>query len=1193
MHIYHIKPKENYIFQTEKKEPVEIREICACLVTNSWEVLTATTSEVIGLDGYVRQYLESQGAFFTGAITVKNELTPGLTTQADTNILMLAPQNLTESAPCSEYDEGIPSPDDFVENPPLGESVDNVYGEAYGETDSDDLLYEDKAYLKACQAVSGSKSDDKNIMGRTIKTKPMAISAVIEEGSRIVLSGKVVKLEFKELRTKRVLMILQIADKTNGITCKKYFETADESRAVEKNARSGMQVIVRGDVKFDKYENDYVMYVNDIQRIEEAVDERMDNSKEKRVELHLHTKMSQLDALVNVKDLIKRIKKWGHPAVAITDHGVVQAFPEAQAIASLNGVKVIYGVEGYVFDQRIDKSYHIIILAKNMVGIRNLYRLISISHLQYIYRDRPRIPRDVLMQYREGLIFGSACSAGELMSAVVNHVSYDQLKEVASFYDYLEIQPTTNNDYLVRGGKIADEEGLRDLNRTICKLGEDMAKPVVATCDVHFMDPEDKIYREVMMTGKHFSDAAYQPDIFLRTTEEMLAEFQYLGKDKAYEVVVTNSRLINDDIEELKPIPREKLYSPKIEGAEEDLRAMCYKKSHEWYGNPLPAIVEQRLQEELHSIIGNGFSVLYYIAHRLVKKSLDEGYLVGSRGSVGSSFVATMADITEVNPLPPHYRCPECQYSEFITDGSVGGGFDLPDKKCPHCGIDMKKDGHDIPFAIFLGFDGDKVPDIDLNFSGEYQPNAHKYTEELFGHDNVFRAGTIGTVKDKTAYGYVMKYAESKGIKCNDAFINSLLSGFTAVKNTTGQHPGGVMVIPREMDIHYFTPVQYPANKKESGIITTHFDYHSIEGRLVKLDILGHDDPTIIRMLEDLTGVDALTIPFDDKGVLSLFESPKALGVSAEDLGSKVGTFGVPEYGTKFVREMLVDTQPKTFSDLVRISGFSHGTNVWLDNAKDLIRSGKVKLNEAVSTRDDVMNYLMQKGVEPIVCFKVMENVRKGRGIEKIDKQGKPTTDYISKLKEKQVPQWFIDSCLKISYLFPRAHAVAYVMMAFRIAWFKINYPLAYYAAFFTIRAKAFDSGSMIPGLATQRKKLKVIEAKGREASDVEKSLQTSLELAVEMSLRGFQFSNIDLERSEARKFTIVDGKLMPPLCAIEGLGETAAEAIVASREKGSFTSKADLKRRGKVSQTIIDWLADNGCLADMPEDEQLDLFAL
>lgn len=1082
-------------------------------------------------------------------------------------------------------------------------------------------ILKDEAYLKACKAVAegpkgGSKKGatsslgkDGAIIGRRIKGEPRPLEEIREEDRNVIISGKIVGMDARVLRTSRVLLTMQVADKTSGITLKKFFETEEEAKVLQK-LQNGTPIVARGDIRFDTYANDYAMMLSDLQLGEEEAS-REDRSEEKRVELHLHTKMSMLDGLIDVKQLIKTVKKWGHPAVAITDHGVVQAFPEAQVEAARNGVKIIYGMEGYIFDEDIKRSHHIILLAKNTAGLRNLYRLVSISHLKFIHKNRARIPRDLISEYRDGLIIGSACAAGEVMKALIhcgelrktyatpegaveaifNCPEIEEIKRTASFYDYLEIQPVCNNDFLVRTGEVYGAQGLQAINMAICRLGEELGKPVVATCDAHFLNPEDQIYREILIS-RFFADADKQPPIFLRTTEEMLGEFTYLGEEKAREVVITNPNRINDEVEHLEPVPKETLYSPKIDGAEEALRSMCYKKAHEWYGDPLPKIVQDRLEYELGSIIGHGFGVLYYIAHQLVKKSLDDNYLVGSRGSVGSSFVATMADITEVNPLPPHYRCPNCRYSQFIEDGSVGGGFDLEDKDCPECGTAMKKDGHDIPFAIFLGFDGDKVPDIDLNFSGEYQPKAHKYTEELFGKDNVFRAGTIGTIQDKTAFGYVKKYTEKKGVVCNTAYASSLIHGFTKVKNTTGQHPGGVMVVPRGMDIHHFTPVQYPANKKESGTITTHFDYHSFEGRLVKLDILGHDDPTIIRMLEDLTGVNARTIPFDDKATMSLFSTTKALGLDEKELGSPVGSFGVPEFGTRFVRQMLEDTKPQTFSELVRISGFSHGTNVWLDNAQDLIKNGVVKLNEAISTRDDIMNYLIQKGVEPIISFKVMENVRKGNRLCQ-KKTDIPLEKEIQAMKAKNVPEWFFESCRKISYLFPRAHAVAYVMMAFRIAWFKINYPLAYYATYFTIRAKEFDSQVMTKGAEAIHNAMKAIDAKGLEASEKEKGLYTSLELAYEMALRGYSFLNVDIHQSHAYRFTIRNNKILPPLCAIDGLGDSAAEVIVKAREQSDFVSKADLKSRGKVSQSVMDLLEAQGCLDDLPEDLQMDLFAM
>lgn len=1207
MKVWHIIPKQDVYIPITKSQRVRIEEICASPAGDSWHIKTQSEQAVSDLDVLrqsVRQYLS-----LPGQVQIEHAVVP-------------------------LYHGGDMGFEDIPEDDPLNSiadiSVDDLEGYDIPHEDCyDDLddLYEDASdvlqdedYKKACKAAeespkssgSGSTTAHSKVwLGKSFTGDVTPINDVLgEERNGVIFRGKVVQVEFRELKSKRILLTFQMADKTNGIAAKKFIDVAKSSGKYRRrnsmtpeeydwlvqNLQKGAYIRVRGDVQYDTYQNDYVLNVYDLMTDQGDTIEREDNNPTPRVELHLHTVMSDMDALITVKQLIKTIKKWHHPAVAVTDHGVVQSFPLLQEISrdKTNNVKVIYGMEGYLFDDNINTSYHIIILAKNQVGIRNLYKLVSISHLKYIYRGRPRIPRAVLNEYREGLILGSACEAGELIRSMVQKkLPYEELKKIAAYYDYLEIQPITNNGFLVREGYVKDDEGLRDINRTIVKLGDDLGKMTCATCDAHFMNPEDKIYREILMTGKGFKDAQYQPELYLRTTDEMLKEFAYLGEDRAREVVITNPNKVNDMIEDVKPVPKETLYFPQIAGSSEALKDMCYKKAHEIYGDPLPKVVEDRLTEEFTSILGHGFGVLYYIAHKLVKHSNDDGYLVGSRGSVGSSFVATMSDITEVNPLPPHYVCPHCQYSEFFTKGEYGGGFDLPDKKCPKCGTPLLKNGHNIPFAIFLGFDGDKVPDIDLNFSGEYHPKAHKYTEELFGKDNVFRAGTIGAVKDKTAYGYVMKWAEKRGIKVNDAYVNSLVSGCTGVKSTTGQHPGGVMVIPRDMDVHHFTPVQYPANKKDSGIITTHFDYHSIEGRLVKLDILGHDDPTVIRMLEDLTGIKATTIPFDDPETMSLFSSTKALGVTPEMLGSKVGSLGIPEFGTKFVRQMLVDTKPKTFSELVRISGFSHGTDVWLNNAQDLITSGTVPLKEAISTRDDIMNYLIQHDIKPKTSFKVMENVRKGKGIDKLNKLGQKTTDYEGELKAGHIPQWFIDSCHKIGYLFPRAHAVAYVMMAFRIAWYKINQPLAYYAAFFTIRAKAFKLSAMIGGLEVQQKAMKEIATKGKSASKIEQDLYSALELAVEMSLRGYEFMNVDVRYSAATKFTIRDGKILPPFTAIDGLGESVAEQIVAARDVQPFSSKADLRIRGKVGQTLIDVMAEEGCLGDLPEDEQIDLFAM
>ena len=1034
------------------------------------------------------------------------------------------------------------------------------------------------------------------------------------EETTIVVSGFFHSLDIREIRPKedskavqrarekgeepkkRSIITGHIVDDNNSLAIKYFTRPTEDGEKLLKIFKSVGKVQVKGNVMYDeKFVKDYVLNLHSVRPVEEDESmKRVDTREDTRVELHLHTKMSEKNALVAVKDIVNRVKEWGHSAVAITDHGVVQAFPEAQAYSLEKGVKILYGVEGYLIETEDQKvPHHIIIFAKNMVGLRNLYKMISISHLNY-FDEYPRLPRTVIENHREGILLGTSCKSGELIQAIVHGATDEELQNIASFYDYLEIQPHENYKDFIKEGLLKTEEELKDINRRIVALGDTLQMKVVATGNVHYMDPEDKLYREIMLTASGVKDPKDKADQHMRTTDEMLEEFAYLGEDVAYQVVVTNTKAIEESIEYIIPIPNG-TYSPKIEGADKALEDMCYAKAKSIYGDPLPKTVQDRLDYELKSIIGNGFGVLYYIAHKLVKKSLDDGYLVGSRGSVGSSFVATMADITEVNPLEPHYVCPSCKWSEFYLKGEYAGGFDLPRRACPECGTPLIANGHDIPFAIFMGFHGDKVPDIDLNFSGDYQGRAHKYTEELFGRDNVFRAGTIGTIADKTAIGYAYKYADANDLQKRRGFIERLSTGFTKVKNTTGQHPGGIMVCPRDMDVHHFTPVQYPANKKESGIITTHFDYHSIEGRMTKLDILGHDDPTIIRMLEDMTGIPSTSIPFDDPATLSLFSSTKALGLTPAQLqGDKVATLAVPESGTGFVRAMLEDSKPQTFSDLVRISGFSHGTNVWVDNAQTLIKTGTCKLNEAISTRDDIMNFLRNQGVADNVAFSVMENVRKGKGIEKRNKEGIAQTNYEEQMREAQVPEWFIASCKKISYLFPRAHAVAYVMMAFRIAWYKINYPLAFYASYFSIRAKAFDLKIMMGSLEEQQQEFKRLKALADkyEASQKEKDLMSALEVSLEMKQRGYSFANVELYKSQARRFMIKDEtSLLPPFVAVTSLGEKVADAIVEEREQAEFLSIKDLRRRTKMSQTIANRMVELGCLGDLPEDEQMSLF--
>ena len=1028
------------------------------------------------------------------------------------------------------------------------------------------------------------------LFGSGVDGELTAIDDIGNESKSVIIMGIIEKVDSRELRQTN-LLFFDIADETQGISAKAFFRDKEEFERVLDALKVGLQVRVRGSVRFDTFSNDLVIFADSMKI--EPIKLREDNAEVKRVELHAHTQMSQLDAVDSAKDLVSTAARWGWPAVAITDHGVVQAFPEAMNIVidKKLSIKVIYGMEGYLtgddYKQKI--ANHIIILAKNMEGLHNLYKLVSLSNLRFFYY-KPRIPKKILAEYRNGLILGSACVAGELMRAIVAHESEEKLIEIASFYDYLEIQPIQNNEFFLSSDKYPDIntlDDLRALNLKVAELAKKMGKMLVATCDVHFLNPEDAIYRAVIQFGNGYKDEAEnQPPIFLRTTDEMLKEFDYLGEELAYEAVVTNPRKIADMIERIQPIPDDdKLYSPSIPGADEEIKTMSYSRAHAMYGENLPKIVQDRIDLELKPIIGHGFSVLYLIAQRLVKKSNMDGYLVGSRGSVGSSFIATLTGITEVNPLPPHWRCPHCQYSKFVTDGSYGCGYDLPDKDCPVCGTPMVKDGHNIPFAVFLGFDGDKVPDIDLNFSGVYQPVAHKYTEILFGKDNVYKAGTIATVADKTAYGFAKHFFENKGEKKRDAYIQRIVNGCLGTKRTTGQHPAGIMVVPRNMDVHFFTPVQHPADKKDSPIVTTHFDYHSISSRLVKLDILGHDDPTVIKMLEDVTNRDPKTIPFDDPATLSLFHSTEALGLTPEELGATSGTFGIPEFRTSFTRQMIDDTHPSCFSDLVRISGFSHGTNVWLDNAQTLIRGGTCTLHDAISARDDIMNYLMQHGVDPLLSFNIMEKVRKGKGAKIL------TPEIIDGLLKCGVPQWYIDSCLKIKYLFPRAHATAYVMMAYRIAYCKVHYPLAFYAAYFSIRADAFDANIVAGGKNVIKTKLKELTAI-EKPDDKQKELIIVLQLAWEMYLRGYSVEHVDLYRSLADKFIILDKSLLPPFTSLKGFGLVAAKSVVEARKYGEFTSIADLKKRAAVSKTNVELLRDHGCLDGMAESDQLELFA-
>ena len=1024
-----------------------------------------------------------------------------------------------------------------------------------------------------------------------IKEQVVKVADLNSDYGKIALEGKVIGTDTRVLKNGKTLVMFNLYDGTSTITCKAFVPPEKVDDVVKRIAES-TRLKIQGNAQYDMYAKELGVIANVIVEVPAIAETtRKDNSEVKRVELHLHTQMSQMDAVTSATDLIKRAASWGMKSIAITDHGVVQAFPEAKKAADAVGIKVIYGVEAYfVPDEELPdekdaykkvRPYHAIILIKNYKGLRNLYELISISHLHYFHK-RPRILKSVYEKYKEGLILGSACEQGELYRAIVNKKSEEEIERIANYYDYLEVQPLGNNEFMLRDGTFESKQDLENVNKKIIDLGDKLGKLVVATCDVHFMDPQDEIYRRILMAGQGFSDCDNQAPLYLRTTEEMLKEFYYLSESKAREIVIENTNKIADMCEEISPISKDKC-PPHIDGAEEEIKTICNQKAKELYGDPLPEIVSDRLKRELDSIIKNGFSTLYLIAQKLVKKSNDDGYLVGSRGSVGSSFVANMLSITEVNSLPPHYRCPNCKYSDF-TDYGIGNGVDLPDKNCPKCGEKLFKDGMDIPFETFLGFKGDKEPDIDLNFSGEYQAKIHKYTEKLFGEGKTFKAGTVGTMAEKTAFGYVKKYYEERNKPVTNAEISRIVQGLLGVKRTTGQHPGGIIVVPHERDIYEFCPVQHPADDPNSDIITTHFDYHSIDKNLLKLDMLGHDDPTMIRMLQDLTGIDPKTIPLDDKKVMSLFTSTKALGIEPHQINSEVGSFGVPEFGTKFVRGMLMDTKPTTFEELIRISGLSHGTDVWLNNAQELINNGTVTLKEAICTRDDIMTYLIKKNLPSEDAFKIMENVRKGKGLKE---------EQEAMMREYNVPEWYIDSCKKIKYMFHKAHAVAYVTMAFRIAWFKVYHPLAYYAAFYSIRADEFDSEIMIYGKQRVKDKMKELESQGNNISQKDKSMYTILEIVLEMYERGFEFLPIDLYKSDSKKFKIEDGKIRPPLSSIPGLGEVAAISIRngVEEEKGKFISIDEFQLKAKVGNSTIELLKKFGCLQGMSKSNQISLF--
>ena len=1137
--------------------------------------------------------------------------------KAETEEIPLPPEPPEETEFIVTNCSGQPIPEEIPlpEEPPQNDLESYHYeenGSCGSEVDAD--------FARAYELLYGNGGKGKNgnsvIWGKNFRGEPRPLDDITEEENNVVVEGQFVKcfdkdgvltsFNERELRTKRVKLSFNLSDDTNGIFINMYFQTLEECHKFKSLIKPGVYLRIMGDARRDRYAFDEMtIEPKGIMLIEK--EERMDNAEVKRVELHCHTKMSKMDALTPMEDLVKKAIKWGHKALAITDHGVVQAFPFCYDAAEGSDLKLIFGMEGYLISDSgvegvdieptdsIKKKKgaktqldHIIILAKNVTGLRNLYKLVTLSHLKYYNSrpSRPSLPRAVIEEYRDGLILGSACEAGELYRAVRAGKSEEELLKIAAFYDYLEIQPLGNNMYMVRENKCTVED-LKNYNRKIYELGKKIGKMTVATCDVHFLNPEDSKYRTILQGVQNYKDADEQPPLYYRTTEEMLAEFEYLGKDIAYEVCVTNPNKVADMVDKIKPVPdRDQLYSPSIPGAVEALPKMVYDKAHEWYGDELPEIVAERIKTELDSIINNGFAILYYIAHKLVRKSLDDGYLVGSRGSVGSSLVATLIDITEVNPLAPHYRCPKCRYSEFFTNNEYASGFDLPEKNCPHCGTPMWRDGHNIPFAVFLGFHGDKVPDIDLNFSGEYQPVAHKYTEELFGRDNVCRAGTISTVASKTAFGYVRKYYEEKGLTKHPAYMAGLVEGIAGLKRTTGQHPGGIMVVPRNMDIHYITPMNHPADERDSTTVTTHFDYHSINDRLVKLDILGHDDPTVIKLLEEFTHIKPTKIPIGDEATMSIFRNTEALGVTPEQINSSVGTYGIPEFGTRFVRQMVEDVQPKNFGQIVRVSGYSHGTDVWLNNAQDLIKEGKPP-EDTIATRDDVMTNLIAMGVEPSLAFKTMEYVRKGKAA----KNGLEPK-MLDAMKAAKVPEWFINSCQTVKYLFPKAHAIAYVLMAYRIAYCKVHYPKAFYAAYFSVRAPEFDAAYIAKGKEYMKKFIKDVYAQGGKANNRDKDTVTYLELAVEMIERGLEFEPIDLYKSHPTRFLPTEKGVRIPLAALSGIGTSAALSIDEARSSGvPFISQEDLRVRSKVSKSVIEKLAEYGTLKDLPENDQIDLF--
>ena len=1073
-----------------------------------------------------------------------------------------------------------------------------------------------KAMGEAAQKPDGGKKRIRQIYGKiSAKKKPVCIGELTLDMGSVLVEGEVFNIEHRELPKRRAWVVcFDITDLTGSVRVTRFME-GEEAKPIIAQVKRGQRLQVQGRLTLGRFDNnDLVLEPYGINEAPKP-EGRRDAAPDKRVELHLHTKMSMMDALCDARAVVKRAIEWGHPAVAITDHGVVQSFPDAYS-ASGRGekIKILYGVEAY-YQNDVDEepaggadrsgrkrrpTCHLIVLAKNQTGLRNLYKLVSRAHLEHFDRF-PIMPKSLIDENREGLIIGSACEAGELFRAVVAGKEDRELERIAAWYDYLEIQPLSNNAYMLRPNRegkclARDQEDLRNFNRRVVALGERLGKPVCATGDVHFMDPEEEIYRHVLLSAKEFEDAGQSNPLYFRTPDEMLEEFSYLGEKKAREVVVEGPGLVVGWCENVRPLP-DGLFAPKLENSDGELKDLVWGKAHELYGDEPPQIVTDRINAELKDIIGCQYDVIYMSAQKLVQNSLEHGYLVGSRGSVGSSLAAFLSGITEVNSLPAHYRCPRCRHADFdyAQDPAhpYGCGADMPDRKCPVCGADYEKDGFNIPFETFLGFGGDKVPDIDLNFSGEYQSSAHKYTFELFGQDHVFRAGTIGTVAEKTAIGYVRKYLEQTG-RDNVPFaeVLRLARGCEGVKRTTGQHPGGMVVIPQNREVYDFCPVQHPADDRNSDIITTHFDYHKMESNLLKLDMLGHDDPSMIRMLEDLTGVDARKIPLDDPDTMSLFTTSEKLGFTGDPILGPTGAVAIPEFGTSFVRGMLEDTRPDQFDVLVRLSGFSHGTDVWLGNAKDLITSGTAKVSEAIGCRDDIMLFLISKGFQDTRAFKIMEAVRKGKGLPEGAEE---------EMKERGVPQWYIDSCKKIAYLFPKAHAVAYVMMAFRIAWFKVHRPLAFYAAYFSIRAKAFDEKFMCRGMDTVKGKIAEIAAKKNAKNradgptDGEEDMLVTLEVCYEFYLRGFRFARMDISRSHATDFLVDEekGELIPPFTSVAGLGETVGLDIMDQQRQGrDFLSVEEFALAcSKVSSAHLAQLREAGAFGDLPESSQFSLF--